>query len=328
MKTLSPNYALSHPEAPGESAPPLILVVDDDRSSLRLLAGILGEKGYEIIFGVCGADTFELVGQRPELILLDYHLPDMDGLEVCRRLKADPDTAQIPVIFLTANQDPELEAAGLQSGAVDFVTKPYSAAVLRARVNTHIALNRKTALLEALSHQDGLTRVANRRFFDATLQQEWARGQRNRAELGLVMIDIDHFKAVNDTWGHQEGDDCLRHLVGFVARHLKRPADLLARYGGEEFVLLLPETSLDGAVALAECVRGEIESGFARLADERGTGPRATASFGCASRVPSDEVAPGDLLLEADRNLYLAKAQGRNQVQPVLPDAAGLSNED
>lgn len=310
-----PAAFLSSPEATAEPVRPLILIVDDAKSSLRLLAEILKDD-YEIIFGVCGKEALELVSERPELILLDYCLPDMNGLEVCQQLKSNPATAHIPVIFITANQNPELEAQGLETGAVDFVTKPYSAAVLRARVSTHIALSRKTRQLEMLAQQDGLTRVANRRFFDASLSKEWARGQRNQSPLSLVMIDIDHFKSINDNFGHQEGDDCLRKLTQLVSRQIKRPADLFARYGGEEFVLLLPDTPLEGACQLAESLRAGIEAGFAQAAAECGKGPRVTASFGCATLVPAEEGAAEALLRLADQSLYLAKAQGRNRVQP------------
>ena len=294
---------------------PLVLVVDDDKSSLRLLAGILEERGFEVMFGTRGSDALYVAGDGPDLILLDYELPDMNGLEVCRKLKADPAVAGIPVIFITASQDPLLEAEGLEAGAVDFVTKPYSAAVLSARVNTHIQLKRKTDLLEALAQHDGLTGAANRRYFDDMLQIEWARAKRNQSSISLVMIDIDHFKEINDTYGHQEGDRCLRELAPILERHLKRAGDLAARYGGEEFVLLLPDVSAEGVSRLAELLRSEVETEFARMADERG-GPRLTASFGCATANALLCDSPEDLLRQADRNLYAAKQGGRNRVVP------------
>jgi diguanylate cyclase (GGDEF)-like protein len=294
---------------------PRLLLIDDDPSSLRLAAGILGPE-YTLIFATCGRDALDLMTETPELILLDYHLPDIDGLEVCRRFKADPASADIPVIFITADQDSVLEAAGLEAGAVDFVTKPYSAAVLRARVRTHILLKRKTDLLARLAHLDGLTNVANRRSFDQILEKEWRRAQRSGRPVSLVMIDADHFKDVNDAWGHQMGDECLRGIAHLAASQIRRPADLLARYGGEEFALLLPETDAHGARQLAEAIRAGIESGFAQPA-KQGEGPPLTASLGCATLIPSPGDRPETLVQLADRNLYLAKSNGRNRVEPA-----------
>ena len=310
----SPAFAYSL--TMGASEQPCLLLVDDDPTSLRLAAGILDDD-YSLVIATRGHDALDLAAQEPELILLDHHLPDIDGLEVCRRLKADPASADIPVIFVTGNQDPVLEAAGLGVGAVDFVTKPYSAAVLRARVRTHIALKRKTDLLARLAQRDGLTGVANRRAFDQQFEMEWCRARRHRTPLSLVMLDADHFKDINDTYGHQVGDECLRAIAQCTAPQLKRPGDLLARYGGEEFVLLLPQTDAEGARQLAEAIRVEVEAVFARAA-EQGVGPRLTASLGCATLIPSDQDQAESLLRVADQNLYLAKAAGRNRVEPAV----------
>ncbi|MFE8031885.1 diguanylate cyclase [Thiohalocapsa marina] len=307
----------AHPVAVDAPDHPRLLLVDDDPTSLRLAASIL-DADYTLLVATAGRDALELAAEGPELILLDHHLPDIDGLEVCRRLKADPASAEIPVIFVTGNQDPVLEAAGLEAGAVDFVTKPYSAAVLRARVCTHVALKRKSDLLTALAQRDSLTGVANRRTFDQHLEKEWRLARRQQTPLSLVMIDADHFKAVNDTFGHPVGDQCLRGIAQCASAHLKRPADLLARYGGEEFVLLLPQTDAAGAAHLAEAIRSAIETRFARAADAHGEGPRLTASFGCATQTPSAQDTPETLLKLADRNLYQAKAGGRNRVEPAV----------
>lgn len=300
---------------------PRLLLVDDDPTSLRLAAGIL-DADYVLRVATCGGDALALTADGPELILLDHHLPDIDGLEVCRRLKADPRSADTPVIFITGNQDPVLEAAALEAGAVDFVTKPYSTAVLRARVRTHIALKRKTDLLAQLAWHDGLTGVANRRTFDQRLQMAWRLAQRHQTPLSLVMIDADHFKAVNDDFGHQAGDQCLRDIARCIATQLKRPGDLLARYGGEEFVLLLPQTDAAGASHLAEAIRAAVEGTFARAADAGGGAPRLTVSCGCATWTPAVDDAPEHLLRLADRNLYRAKAAGRNRVEPPPTAAA------
>ncbi len=315
LDTLSP--AFSYPLALDTPDQPCLLLVDDDPTCLHLAANLL-DADYNLIVATRGQDALDLVTAGPELILLDHHLPDIDGLEVCRRLKAEPASADIPVIFVTANQDPVLEAAGLEAGAVDFVTKPYSAAVLRARVRTHIALKRKSDLLAQLAQCDGLTGVANRRSFDQHLDKEWRRAQRNQTPLSLIMIDADHFKAINDRFGHQVGDDCLRGIAQWAASELKRPGDLLARYGGEEFALLLPETPAEGAQKLAEAIRVAVEKAYAHPTAMDGQGPRLTVSLGCETLIPSLQDQPEALLRAADQNLYRAKAAGRNRVEPAV----------
>jgi len=310
----SPDFA--HLMPPAVPDHPRLLVVEDDPTSLRLIASVL-KNDYTLVFATTGQDALALAAEGPELILLDYHLPDIDGLRVCRRLSTDPLTAAIPVIFVTRNQDVELEVQCLDAGAMDFVTKPYSAAVVRRRVATHVALKRKTDLLAQLAQRDGLTGAANRRTFDDMLAKEWARALRNQTPLSLIMIDADHFKAINDGFGHQTGDQCLRGLAQVATSQLKRPADLFARYGGEEFALLLPDTDTEGAEELAEAIRAEIEASFARAAEERGAGPRLTASLGCATLIPSQDLSAEGLVRLADRNLYLAKAGGRNRVEPA-----------
>ncbi|HSG48232.1 MAG TPA: diguanylate cyclase [Longimicrobiales bacterium] len=302
---------------PDVDADPRVLAVDDDPGTLHLIGTVLDRDGMESFTGATGREALELAAQAPDLILLDHHLPDLEGLEVCRLLKADPVTADIPVVMLTADHNPVLEARVLEAGAVDFITKPFAPDVLAARIGTHISLARKTRLLERLANTDPLTGVANRRFFDHALEREWARTQRSQRALALIIVDMDAFKAVNDTYGHQEGDACLRFLPHVLSPHLKRPFDLLARLGGEEFVALLPETDLKGALRLAELMRADVESSFVRLAEERGEGPRVTASFGCAAVVPTREIAPWDLIRIADQNLYKAKASGRNRVEPA-----------
>ena len=309
--------AFAYPLALDVPDQPSLLLVDDDPTCLRLAASILDAES-SLVIATCGCDALELAAAGPELILLDHHLPDIDGMEVCRRLKADPATADIPVIFVTANQDPVLEAEGLEAGAVDFVTKPYSAAVLRARVRTHIALKRKTDLLAQHAQRDGLTGVANRRSFDQQLDKEWRRAQRNQTPLSLVMIDADHFKDINDRFGHLVGDDCLRGIAQCAASQLKRPGDLLARYGGEEFVLLLPETHAEAARQLAEAIRGAVETAFVHPDAKGGAGPKLTVSLGYATLIPTMGDIPEALVSAADQNLYLAKRAGRNRVEPAV----------
>lgn len=293
-----------------------VLAVDDDPTTLRVMQVVLEREGYAVSVGASGGEALELAGEIPDLILLDQHLPDMNGLDVCRQLQAEGLTHDIPVIFLTGDVDPDLEAKCLAAGAVDFVTKPFADGVLLARIRTHLALSRKTRVLERLANTDQLTGVANRRYFDQAVAQEWARTCRSGTPVSLILVDVDHFKSVNDEFGHPEGDQCLRALTRIIKPHLKRPFDLMARLGGEEFAVLLPETSAEGAFSLAEAMRADVQAAFNRRADERGSGPRVTASFGCATALPSRTLQPGDLIRDADEQLYLAKARGRNRVEP------------
>lgn len=298
---------------------PLLLLVDDNPNSLRMAISIL-EPDHTFVLATCGADALACAAHNPDLILLDHMLPDIDGVEVCKRLKACPETAEIPVIFVTGVHEPELETRGLEAGAIDFVTKPYSAAVLRARVDNHIQLKQKTDLLKQAAQRDGLTGVANRRTFDEVLETEWRRARRDHAPLSLLMLDIDHFKAVNDRFGHLTGDECLRCLTRCLGGVLKRPSDLLARYGGEEFVVLLPGTDAAGAWQLAERMRVAVEQGtdthYEGCAHAAGGLPPLTASIGCSTMIPGDGDEAADLIRRADSQLYEAKQAGRNRVQP------------
>jgi diguanylate cyclase (GGDEF)-like protein len=247
------------------------------------------------------------------VILLDVMMPKMDGYEVCTRLKTDPATADIPVIFITGMDETEAESRGLELGAVDYVTKPFKPVVVRARVHNHVELKRARDRLLALAATDGLTGLANRRRFDEALQSEWKRLQRTGSELGLIMLDIDHFKPFNDTYGHLAGDDCLRNVAGVLAGEMLRGPDVAARYGGEEFACILPETTLAGAVAVAERIRAGIEAlGIPHSGSK--VVPVVTASLGVISVLCTGVTRPEDLLLAADACLYRAKSEGRNRV--------------
>jgi diguanylate cyclase (GGDEF)-like protein len=261
-----------------------------------------------------GAQALEICANNPpDLILLDVVMPEMDGLEVCRRLKADPLTANIPVIFITGQTDPADETRGFETGAVDFITKPVNPAVVRARVKTHLTLKAQTDLLRSLVFIDGLTGVANRRRFDEALAAEWRHCRRNGAPLALLMIDIDFFKLYNDHYGHPAGDACLQTVGVTLKQAFGRSHDLVARYGGEEFACLMPECDRAGALAKAEALRVAIE----QLAIPHAASPVApgvTLSIGVAVVVPGDQDQPRDLVSLADHALYQAKKDGRNRV--------------
>jgi diguanylate cyclase (GGDEF)-like protein len=239
-------------------------------------------------------------------------MPDMDGLEVCRQLKTNPETFDIPIIFVTAQHNPDEETRGLNAGAVDFITKPVNPAVVRARVRTHLTLKSQSDMLRSLVFVDGLTGVANRRRFDESLDAEWRRCRRVQSPLSLFMADIDHFKLYNDSYGHQAGDICLQSVASILKGQLGRSHDLVARYGGEEFVCLLPDIHLVNALQKAESmVRSVRERGLPHCSSP--TDAVVTISLGVAVTVPGPDMEPADLIFAADAQLYAAKHQGRNR---------------
>jgi diguanylate cyclase (GGDEF)-like protein len=288
--------------------------VDDVRANLLLLAKVLGQE-YDCRLMTDGASALEQAfTDSPDLILLDVLMPGLDGYEVCRRLKQDPRTAHIPVIFLTNLSEEEDEKAGLEAGAIDYIAKPFRLPIVKARVRNHLELKRRGDLLEQLAGLDGLTGIANRRRFDDMLAAEWHRAQRHDAPLALIMIDIDFFKAYNDHYGHPQGDDCLRRVASAMTMVLRRASDFLARYGGEEFAVILADTPLEEALLVAEHMRSRIEEqaiphGYSAIA------PYITISLGVAAQVPSQQDSAADLLAAADAALYRAKAAGRNRVE-------------
>ncbi|TFW30991.1 diguanylate cyclase domain-containing protein [Massilia horti] len=288
-----------------------ILVVDDAMENIQVLNGAL-EGEHEVLFAMSGEKALELArGQRPDLILLDAIMPGMDGYAVCDALRAGPDTRDIPVIFVTALKTPEDETRALAAGAADFISKPVNAAVVRARVRTHLTIKRQSDALRALTLTDGLTQVANRRAFDQRLEAEWRRCERAALPISLILVDVDHFKAYNDHYGHQAGDACLVRVGMALRRVAGRPQDLVARYGGEEFAILLPQLDAGGAEGLAMRLQAEL----ALLEIEHATSPTSpwlTVSMGIAQMAPAGAAEPAALVEAADARLYLAKRAGRN----------------
>ena len=292
---------------------PRILAIDDTPTNLLALGAVLGDE-FALQIATSGAAGLALAGKSsPDLILLDVMMPDMNGFETCRRLKADPLTRDIPVIFVTALDSPEDETLGLEAGAVDFISKPLHSAVVRARVRTHLTLKHQADLLRSMSFVDGLTGAANRRQFDEALQREWRACLRTGSSLALAMIDIDHFKQFNDTYGHPAGDACLRAIAGILNGAMNRSHDLIARYGGEEFVCLLPDINRTDAQIKAEQLRQAVQSlNIPHAASS--TAPVVTISLGLALFIPTSELTPEQLVAAADAELYTAKRAGRNRL--------------
>jgi diguanylate cyclase (GGDEF)-like protein len=291
---------------------PRLLVVDDQPVNIQALYQAFAAD-HQVLMATGGEQALALcASQQPDLVLLDVVMPGVDGHEVCRRLKADVATCDIPVIFVTAHSDEAAETLGLALGAVDFISKPVNPAIVRARVRTHLTLKAQSDLLRQWVYIDGLTGVHNRRHFDERLAAEWGRAVRNGTPLSVVLLDVDFFKRYNDHYGHQAGDDCLRQLAATLKSCVKRPGDLVARYGGEEFVCLLPDTDLPGALELAQHVGDAVAAlGLPHAASS--AAPVVTASLGVCTKHDSAVGSAAALLREADAQLYIAKSRGRNQ---------------
>jgi diguanylate cyclase (GGDEF)-like protein len=293
---------------------PLILIVDDTPANIQVLADALrGE--YRVKVATNGRTALELAQRDggPDLVLLDVMMPEMDGYEVIRRLKAKDATRRVPVIFITAKGDPGDETLGFELGAVDYIVKPFHMPIVRARVRTHVDLKRKNDLLESLARLDGLTRIPNHRSFQETLQHEWSRARRHNWALAVVMADVDCFKQYNDNYGHAAGDRTLQSVAAALADGIRRPADFLARYGGEEFVALLPQTDLQGAYGTAERMRQAVQH-LGIPHDFSVVSPVVTVSLGITSAIPGAADPAAALVEAADRALYRAKHEGRNRV--------------
>ncbi|MBA2926726.1 diguanylate cyclase [Pseudomonas sp. P7] len=295
---------------------PKILVVDDQPVNIRLINELLkGE--YDIIMATEGKQALlKCQTQNPDLILLDVLMPGMSGHEVCRILKADEQTHNIPIIFLTSQNDEVDEALGFELGAVDFITKPIRSTVISARVIAHLALKLQSDLLKTIGLTDGLTNVDNRRRFDENLQRDWLQCARHGQSISLLMIDIDHFKLYNDHYGHQQGDECLRAVANVIKKALRRPYDSVARYGGEEFACILPNTDAAGALKVAQGVLQEVR-GLGIQHINSSTREIVTVSIGVGTKIPTIDTSADELLRAADKELYKSKQFGRDRLSSI-----------
>lgn len=290
-----------------------VYILDDSKTGIAALSRAL-TNGYRILTSTQSQEALQTIpAVQPDLILLDLVMPNIDGFEVCRRLKADPLTTDIPIIFVTAEGSVEQEAKGLEMGGSDYVTKPINPPVVRARVRNLIELKLHRDQLKALSTNDGLTGVSNRRRFDELLKDVWRHAFRRREPVSLLMIDIDHFKSYNDNYGHMAGDDCLKKFAAKLSGLARRPGDYVARYGGEEFVFILTDTDPLGAKEYAEMVLNAVDE--MKIPHEYSdTASIITASIGVATAIPREDTTPELLLDAADRALYASKNGGRNRI--------------
>lgn len=305
-----PERALPEPT---ESQPRArVLIVDDQPIIIQALYQAFSAE-HDVFMATSGEQALAFCrATPPDLVLLDVVMPGMDGLAVCRELKRDPKMTSIPVIFVTALNDSDEEAACWDAGGVDFITKPVNARTVRNRVRAHLTLKHQADLLRQLAWIDGLTGIANRRQFDERLSREWQRCRRNGHVLSVATIDFDFFKAYNDTYGHLAGDDCLRLVASALQACVARPGDLAARIGGEEFSCILPESDLAGCLVVAERIERSIRE--LNIPHEGAATEFVTVSVGIASTVPGKGMDPNDLLRRADEGLYEAKRTGRSRV--------------
>ena len=303
-----------------------ILVVDDQPANLKVLLSFLKDHQFQIRIAEDGERTLQVLETyRPDIILLDVMMPGMDGFETCRRIKEKKETADIPIIFITALDDIDDKIAGFEAGGVDYITKPFQQKEVLTRLNTHIRLRRKEQELEKaldevirqqklfkkLSITDDLTGLYNRRHLNNIMQQEFQRSKRHKNDLSCLMLDLDHFKQVNDTYGHDFGDTVLRKFASILKEFL-RSSDYAFRYGGEEFLILLPETDIKGAVQVGEKIRLRMEK---EIISENIISTTVMVSVGAASVHNNEPSASDDLITFADKALYEAKVNGRNQVR-------------
>lgn len=298
-----------------------ILVVDDNPDNVEIIATRLRYRGYEVDSASDGHEALAKIrAAPPDLLLLDVMLPGVDGYEIAKTVKNDDTLPYIPIILVTARAETEDKVAGLDAGAEDYLTKPVNFPELEARVRSMLRIKRlqdeleeKNRELERLSISDGLTGLFNHRHIHGLLQEEYERAERTRAELTVAMFDLDRFKQVNDTHGHQAGDRVLQQMAD-ILRRSARDIDRIGRYGGEEFMVLLPGTDIEDGATFVERVRKEV-AGYRFLI---GGGPdraiEMTTSAGVASYPHELVHSPETLVRLADEALYAAKQSGRDRV--------------
>lgn len=299
-----------------------ILVVDDIKDNIQLLAFNLEDDGYDVITACDGTQAIEVARQQvPDLILLDIMLPDIDGLQVTKHLKSDENLKHIPIILVTAKSEDDDIVLGLDAGAHDYVTKPINYNILAARMRTALRekalqdmLTASNENLHRLATTDGLTGINNRRNFLELAQREFARADRHRTPLCMILLDIDLFKKINDDRSHAAGDEALVVLAKLLEEDL-RTVDIVGRYGGEEFIICLPDTDINTGVVIADRLRNHIANTEISYQEQRF---HMTASLGIAAHTSDKDLE--ELINHSDKAMYQAKHGGRNRVQVYQED--------
>ena len=303
---------------------PKILVVDDDADTRNLLVCALERQNFGVITAATGFEGLSTVMcETVDVVLLDALLPDIDGFECCRVMHRRLQQDCPPVLIVTGLSDESSVNKAFGAKATDFITKPVNLSVLCHRIKRVLRerqlfheLADTNVRLQQISHTDDLTSLANRRFFQTMLNQEWRRLTREQVPLGLLLCDLDFFKQFNDTYGHLEGDLCLQTFAEILQSCTERPADLVARYGGEEFVLLLPNISMDGLAAIDRKIRSRLRA-CAIPHRNSAVDEIVTYSAGGVTLLPTATTRSDSLVDLADKALYRAKGTGRNRLVRV-----------
>jgi two-component system, cell cycle response regulator len=292
-----------------------ILIVDDEQISRRILEAMLKKWGYETMSAENGAEAWELMQKpdAPNLVVSDWMMPHMDGIELCEKIRGIERPGYVYFILLTTKAEKKDVIQGLESGADDFIVKPFDHEELRSRVKIGERIIKLEQKIITLANTDYLTGVLNRRAFMQRLEEETNRGSRKQKGLSIILADIDHFKNVNDSYGHQAGDVILKEFTKKISE-ISRSYDIIGRYGGEEFVVCLPETDLEKAMQIAERMRINIEGIKLKLSDKSHPVITITASFGVASCTLECYENIDAIIKTSDDALYRAKAKGRNRV--------------
>tara|TARA_R110002072_G_scaffold300974_1_gene479410 strand:- start:2894 stop:3871 length:978 start_codon:yes stop_codon:yes gene_type:complete len=304
-----------------------VLLAEDSLTMMLTASKIIKNSGHEVIRARDGKEALSLyLSEKPDLVLLDVEMPKLSGFEVAEKIRADKTNKWIPIIFLTGFADDENLSRGIEVGGDDYLAKPVSQVVLNAKLNAMQRISEMQNKLIDLTNElsetnnklqnsvitDPLTGANNRLYLDECIKNEWFRGMRDKSELSLLILDVDNFKTLNDTNGHQAGDACLIDLVKLFGSHLRRSSDVLCRYGGDEFVIVLPNTPASDALQIGENIR----TSTIKYNDESEMkSPVAiSVSIGCSSCIPDNSISFDEFLAYADKALYKAKATGRNCV--------------
>lgn len=294
-----------------------ILIIDDSEFNIAVLLRILGSS-YSVSIAKSGIEGIEIAKKlNPDVIILDIIMPGMDGFETIAVLKKNASTSKIPVIFISGLSKTEDEEKGLALGGADYITKPFSTEIVKLRVRNQILMLEYIRTIEELGRIDQLTGIPNRRSFHERLFIEWKSAIRDSALISILIMDIDNFKMINDTFGHMMGDVVLQKVSKAIKDSIKRPTDFIARWGGEEFIVLLPSTATDGAFFVAESIRKSVEDVEIIFMDGRST--KVTMSIGLNTHQPTNECVVNSFLHDADSALYEAKANGKNNVTIFNP---------
>jgi diguanylate cyclase (GGDEF)-like protein len=316
-----------------------ILLAEDSLTMMLTTTAIINKSGHEVIQARDGKEALTLYfSENPDLVLLDVEMPEYNGFQVAEKIRSKNKEKWVPIIFLTGFVDDNNLARGINAGGDDYLTKPVSSLVLNAKLNAMNRISEMQTKLLTLTTElsemnnklqksvvtDPLTGCKNRLYLDECIKREWYRCRRNKSNLSILLVDVDNFKTLNDTNGHQAGDECLIKLVELFNSHLKRSTDELCRYGGDEFVIVLPDTSEDNSMNIAENIRASVFEFNQHF--ELKIPVSISVSIGSASYQPDDEITSDEFLTFADKALYAAKDAGRNcVVKAEIPSAENIA---